>query len=354
MADANVSPNPFGGQPSGMISFLPFPIVTAQDGGRIVLSSWAGSGTSIPVDSIYTADGASTGLLGNWDPYIMQFAEQQKRAAFNFAEAHDFTEGTTEPFPGTEASFVADNPTPVYGSISVANQAFYDNAWNYGEAGPEQSAVRNSRNWVAVSSQPAIGVSDTGSVKTYPANQINLNNVPVSSFKQIRAYADAISPDTGSTPNTRFEAAWDIYGQAHTNTPGISLEVMFWTYNHGQAPQIGSTGPVETGIDLNGDGKLWDLFMTPDTAATGGVSQSYSYGIWYMQDIYQQEVEQVWVDILAGLRYFLQYYVVPSGPGAPTNPLDIKLYQITRGWEICSTNYSPLPFRLNDYKVQMQ
>ena len=157
MADANVSPNPFGGQPSGMISFLPFPIVTAQDGGRIVLSSWAGSGTSIPVDSIYTADGASTGLLGNWDPYIMQFAEQQKRAAFNFAEAHDFTEGTTEPFPGTEASFVADNPTPVYGSISVANQAFYDNAWNYGEAGPEQSAVRNSRNWVAVSSHPEPG-----------------------------------------------------------------------------------------------------------------------------------------------------------------------------------------------------
>ena len=130
--------------------------------------------------------------------------------------------------------------------------------------------------------------------------------------------------------------------------------MMFWTYNHAQDPHIGSSAPVETGIDLNGDGLPWDLYMTPDTAATGGVTGSYSYGIWYLQDAYQQPVERIWVDILAGLRYFLKYYVVASGPGAPSNPLDIPLIQITRGWELCGTNYSPLPFRLNDYRVQMR
>ena len=119
----------------------------------------------------------------------------------------DYALGTDDPHPGVDFSFVQDSPAPVYG-IPIGNQAFFDNTWNFGLAGPEQSAVRDSTSWVAISSQPAAGVVDTTGVKTYPANQINLAGpIPVSSFKVLRAYADAISPDTGSTPNIRFEAA---------------------------------------------------------------------------------------------------------------------------------------------------
>ena len=155
-------------------------------------------------------------------------------------------------------------------------------------------------------------------MKSYPANQVNFTwpaFAPISSFKSIKAYADVDNPQ-GS--GYIYEAAWDIYGHAHTSVEGITLEIMFWTYNHGQDPLIGSSGPAETGIDLNGDGKLWDLYMTPDTAATGGVTQNYSYGIWYLQDEYQEDAG--WVDILAGIRYFVANYVVASGPDAPSDP----------------------------------
>ena len=347
MADANVSPVTVGGQFTRAIVFLPFPIVVAQDGGRIVTASWAGSGTSIPVDSFVISDGSSTGVTGTWN--LIQFAEQQKSDPYNYL-MDNYAEGSSEPHSGVELSFFVDSPAPSY-VFPISAQAFYDNTWNIGLVGPEQSAVRNSNNWVAISNQPETNITDTTAVKSYPANQINFSTpVPVSSFKVLRSYADTTNPL--STPSARYEGAWDIFGHAHTSVPGISLEIMFWTYNHGQDPHIGSVSAIETGIDLSGDGKLWDLYMTPDTAQTGGVTDNYSYAIWYLQNSYQEY--SGWVNILAGLRHVLMYYVVPSGPGAPTSPLDLPLTQITRGWEVCSTNYSPLEFRLNDYRVQMQ
>ena len=218
-----------------------------------------------------------------------------------------------------------------------------------------ENFIRYSGDWGCISTQPVTGVSDLTSVKSYPANQIQFDTPypAISSFNAIRAYADVVNPakPASGSPDIIYEAAWDIYGQAHTAVSGISLEVMFWTYNHNQNP--GSIGPrVESGIDLNGDGKLWDLYMTPDTAATGGVTNNYSYCIWYLQDEYQEDAG--WVNILAGLRYVCEYYVVPSGPGAPSDPLDIPIFQITRGWEICSTLYTPTEFRMRDYRIVLE
>ena len=63
-------------------------------------------------------------------------------------------------------------------------------------AGPEESAVRNSTNWVVISTNPAATESDTTSVKSYPDWQVNFypSLVPISQFKQIRAYADTTNP----------------------------------------------------------------------------------------------------------------------------------------------------------------
>lgn len=349
MADASVFPNTIGGFQTLLIAFFPIPIMMAQDGGRILQGSWVGSGVSTAVDSIFVPNGSSVAVKGQW--YPLWFAEDHKGNPFNPEFQEFYALGSTEPHVGLPGSVFTDVPTPVFGSLPITSQAYQDNAWNIGEAGPEESAVRNSTNWVVVSTNPAATETDTTSVKSYPDWQLNFypSLVPISQFQQIRAYADTTNPQ--SIPSARYEGAWDIYGHAHTAFQGITLECMFWTYNHGQDPHIGSTSPIETGIDLNKDGKLWDLYMTPDTYRDGGVSANYSYGIWYLQDAYQESVG--WVDILAGLRYFVQYYVVASGPGAPSNPLDIPLVQLTRGWEICSTNYTPLEFRLNDHRLQM-
>lgn len=349
MPSPPVTPNTIGGYFTKMIVFFPAPVIATGDGGRADQAGWTGSAATIAVNSDYVDDTSSTAVTGTWFP--IWFPEDHKHDPWSGEFIRDYALGSSEPHPGVDNAFVADSPTPVYGSLPIQSQAFYDNAWNSGLVGPEQNAVRNSCCWVAISNQPAAGVTDLDAVKSYPANQVNFSSpVPVSSFQQIRSYADATSP-ASSSGTVRYEAAWDIYGHAHTAYSGITLEVMFWTYNHGQDPHIGSTAPVETGIDLNGDGKLWDLYMTPDTAATGGVTGSYSYGIWYLEDAYQESAG--WVNILAGLRYFLKYYVVPSGPGAPSSPLDIPLVQITRGWEVCCTDFTPLEFRLNDYRLQM-
>ena len=85
------------------------------------------------------------------------------------------------------------------------------------------------------------------------------------------------------------------------------------------------------------------------TVSDGGVADEYSYGIFLLEEPYQTDM--AWVNILAGVRYFAMHYVKTSGPSAPANPLDIPLIQIIRGWESCSTNYTPLAFRNLDYRL---
>lgn len=354
MADANILPSTVGGYQTKGIVFFPSLVVSSQDGGRRELSGWVGSGASISINSDYVDDGSSTGISGNWFP--IWFPEDHKHNPWSGQFQNDYALGSCEPLLGAENFFAADNPKPSYPPWQINSQAYYDNIFNAGEAGPEQNAVRNSANWISISSNPAPSNTDLGSVKCYPANQVNFTTaIPASQFGVIRSYANETSPyaaqPASAYPDVKYEAAWDIFGHAHTAFSGITFECMFWTYNHNQDPHIGSVAPVETNIDLNGDGKLWDLYMTPDTAQNGGVAANYSYGIWYLQEAYQEH--SGWVDILAGVRYFLQYYVIPSGPGAPSNPLDVPLIQLTRGWEVCSTNYVPLPFRLNDFKIQI-
>jgi hypothetical protein len=349
MAGVNITPGTIGGAFTNLIVFFPSLVVTTQNGGRISQAGYVGSGSTVPVN-FYSDDGSATAISGNW--LQLNLSEDRKFDPWSSGRRVEAL-GGCEPHVGTENFFVQDSGPVPSAPVAPAFVAYYDNDFNAGESGYDQSFVRYSADWGINSSQPLAGVVDFGSVKEYPANQINWDVlVPVSSFSKIMGYANVVNPMKPASANTNiiYEAAWDIYGVAHTDRSGISLEVMFWTYNHNQNPGIGPL--VETGIDLNGDGLLWDLYMTADTAATGGVNSQYSYCIWYLQEQFQGDAQ--WVNILAGLQYVLEYYVVPSGPSAPARGLSVPIFQITRGWEVCSTNYTPLNFRMHDYRVVME
>ena len=360
MAGATVTPNTIGGAFTKMVAYFPSNVVTSQNGGRITETGYAGSGASTAADGWYVYNGSTTGISGTWSQ--LPWSEDRKYDVWS-GGFRVFSLGSCEPYPGYENQFVDDPPpVPSAPSPGVSFVAYYNNDFEAGLVGPSQTALRNSSNWVTSQLQPVIGESDETAVKCYPANQVTFPypaGPAISAFSSITAYADVVNPATGPNSQVIYEAAWDCYGFAHwdrntgtTATPLISLEVMFWTYNHNQSQHIGPL--VETGVDLDdGRGPVWDLYMTADSAATGGVTDKYSYCIWYLQDAYQVASGHVgWVNILEGLRYFSQYYVVTTG-GAPANPLDVPMYQITRGWEVCSTQYSPLDFRMNDYKIIM-
>lgn len=354
MAGATVTPGTIGGRFTNMCVFLPQPLVTSADGGRVNTAGFTGTGSTTKPDSLFTDNGSAVAVSGTWAS--LEDSQGLKQDPWAPAPGwRHFALGSCEPDIGTDNYFVSDPAVPP--SPFPATFAYFDNEFNGGEAGPDQSAVRSGSEWIMVPSDPANGIVDTGSVKGYPANQFNLTTpVPVSAFGSIRSYAACVNPLLPASLHTSviYEAAWDIFGHAHydnTNTDGtlaISLEIMFWTRNHNQAPNIGVA--AEKGVNF-GDGKLWDLYMTVSTAADGGVSAKYSYAIFVLQDAYQEE--SGWVDILAGVRYVLMHYVKTSGPGAPASPLDCPLTQITRGWEICSTNYQPIVFRHLDYRLQV-
>jgi hypothetical protein len=345
------TPPAIGGQFTQMIAYFPPLIWTSGDGhGGTAVTGWAGSGSATATDGLFSDNGSTTWPVApstasgfraqgrKYDPWEPQFR-------------HDYALGALAPQAGEEYLFAQDSPAPSYPPYALSWMAYYDNTGvSAGTSGPEQSAANSSRSWLAVSEQPSAANPSAKNVETYPANQLQFSGggVPVSQFSVIRSYADAASPllPAGSHPVVDYEAAWDIYGYAHTGVTGISLECMFWTRNHNQNPGIGPL--ADSGINF-GDGRLWDLYVTADTAATGGVVNQYSYGIFYLQDAFQED--SGWVDILAGLRYFLKYFVVPSGPSAPANALAVPIYQITRGWEVVNTNGVPLPFRLNDYRL---
>ena len=360
MAGVTITPATVGGAFTPMVAYFPSLVVENQNGGRITQSGYVGSGASIAADNWYTYNGSVTGVSETWAQ--LPWSEDRKYDVWS-GGFRTFSLGTAEPFPGYENQFVRDTIPDPPSPVPIDYVAYYNNDFEVGLVGPSQSALRYSGNWVSSQFQPASFATDETAVKCYPANQVSFpypNGPAISAFQSITAYADVVNPSTAPNSQIIYEAAWDCYGFAHwdrnagtTAQPLISLEVMFWTYNHNQSPNIGPL--VEVGVDLkDGRGPVWNLYMTADSAATGGVNDKYSYGIWYLQDAHQIASGYVpWVNILYGIRYFSQYYVTTTG-GAPANPLNVPMYQITRGWEVCSTEYSSLDFRMNDYKIIME
>lgn len=347
-----------GGPFTKMIAYFPPAVITAGDGhGDASCSGWVGSGSPATADTAYADNGSSQWLTAP-SSFAVNFTQGRKSDYWTGASTgsytfHNYSAASCQPSAGNEFLDVPDSPAPVYGSFPVDFQAFYDNQFDSGESGPSQDAVRNSRSWVTVSSQPGNPGARALSVKCYSANQVQFGpdtngvpaGVPLSEFSKIRGRAWAANPLQPADEYQRviYEEAFDCY-QHYDN--GGTVETMFWTYNHLQNPA--SIGPFVETVDL-GSGPVWDLYVSTPTLAAGGAEDNHPYGIFYLQPQYQGD-DIGWVDILRGMRYFSSNFAISAGT---PNPLDLPVWQITHGWEIINTNFQPVPFQMLDYRLEI-
>lgn len=375
------TPGTIGGRFTHIIAFFSAPVISSGDGGRTDQAGFNGSGNTQASDAHYLNNGGSAAVSGTWtdlkwsmggthfdpwtqpDPYNPPQIPHWRGFGLGSCEPQLSTDG----FLFTDTNLI-DTVSPFGGTF-----AFFDNGFATG-VGPHQTVLRSAREWVTVANDPANGTADTGAVLASITNQFSfprVNNliqgIPISQFGSIFSYHSSVDPFSSVPPasNTavQYDGSWDTYGHAHvdkTNTDGslaISFECQFYTRNYNQGPFGPLFVQVETGIDLNDDGLLWDLWTTFHVIADGGVAQKYSYAIWVLEPAFQTST--VWVNLLAGIRYFASRYVITtpgtatSGQTVPASPLDIPLTQIVLGWESCSTNYTPTPFSNLDYKLQM-
>lgn len=376
------APATIGGRFTNALPWAGQPVVSVQDGGRRRKGGWVGSGSSASPGRV-ADNGSSSGITGTWQQVNLSQGRNENTwssylptaAAPYYWYKADYTAGAMEPFPGLSSYFpgtTAFASRPLYASQAAAPGYFsyQDNPFAGAASGPDGTSLRDPGNWIAQVTQPpsqtdpATGlhrVTDTTSVKTSVCNQyiITPGSGPggkaISGFSSITGYRNQVNPVAAGLV---YDASWDIYGWAHTADTqyAISLEVMFWTYfQGGQNPwniQSRTSAPYETGLSF-GDGNTWDLYMTDDTAATGGVTNSYSYAIFCLHDVSPNAGPDAgWADLLSPLRYFVSHYVVTSG-GAPASPLDVKIWAIIQGWEMCSTNYAPAQFTHLDTRLEL-
>ena len=375
-----IAPATVGGRFTSCLPWTGQPVISTQDGGRRQGGGWVGSGSPASPGSV-ADNGSSSGITGTWaEMFCTQGRNELTWSSYLPTDAAqpyywfsaDYATGSRDPHPAGSSYFAgsATFGAPLWPSNASfpGYFSYQDNPFAGAASGPDGTSLRDPGNWIATIVQPPsevnpntgqYRVTDTTSVKTSVCNQYIFTPMnagqAISGFSSIRSYRDKVNPN-GTGYN--YDASWDIYGWAHTapKTYAISLEVMFWTYYTGtQNPwniQSRTSQPYESGLEF-GDGNVWDLYMTDDTAATGGVTNAYSYGIFALHDITPNTTHDVgWIDILSPLRYFVEHYVVTSG-GAPADPLDIPIWAVIEGWEMCSSNYAPAQFTHSDYRLEM-
>ena len=388
MTDANVFVGTFGGYFSKMIIWPGQPVVIAQNGGRITYGSWTGSGANVTVNSYFTNDGSAGFTTGN--AAYNFWSQGRKIDPWSGEYKIDYAIASMEPYVGADSFFVQGPDENLTTPPTPASYNYYGNTFA-GVAGPSQNAVRSGASWLNVSNDPAQGVFDTGSVKTYPGNQwtfgyhtgpvFTWNPTPLEDFNEFWVYHSSVDPDysgimhEGSNLNLCYEACYDPVGFAHwDNVANIngqsvlqtSLEVMFWTYDHNLLPDTsppeGGYFALETDIDLNHDGNLWDLYVYSQIGIFGLGGLKYSFFIWYPHS--PAVGKYGWVDHLSGMNYAVMHYVHITGTEpaynaynqtlvpVPSNALECLFSGTSFGFEVRSTNYLPVPFRMTDFRVR--
>ena len=292
-----VTPQTVGGRFSNALPWTGQPVISTQDGGRRRKGGWAGSGSAVSPGS--NADnGSSSGIKGTWGGYGIQLSQGRNDAtwsSYHYSDAEpwlyytvDYVTGAAEPHASGPAFNAGSGAfgAPLYASNETfpGYWSYYDNAFMGLQLGPGLDVAAGPGELdrgdhpAAPGDQPGDGlpyVTDTGSIKTSIANQYNFTPAnegvaPISGFNSITAYRNKLNP--GGT-GVNYDASWDIYGWAHTAPEqyAISLEVMFWTYWNAPRPRGTSPPPPPRRSMLEfGDGNVWDLYMTPDTARHRG------------------------------------------------------------------------------------
>ena len=372
-----VTPNTVGARFSNAVPWMGQPAVFSQDGGHRKIGAFTGTGSAQSPGQI-ADDGSATGIKGTWNYlYLSEGTKQLTWASYIDSNASpwlyyktNYAVGSLEPFPGIPSYY---NP-----SLGLANwqsnpsfpgyYGYQDSPFGGQASGPDNVSMRDPSYFVVSCTQPAneinpsngmYYISDITSIKTDFSSAYSFNTpTPLSSFSKIRSYRNKVNPGPTSIG---YDTNWDVYGNAHTGPAfdNITFECMFWTYYSGNQVPGGSAingQPVETNLDF-GDGNLWNLFLSPSSQTTGGVSASYSFAIYCLTNATSNgpgpsNPDVGWVDLLSPLRYFARNYVVTSN-GGPANPLDIPIWVIISGWEVANTGYVPAEFINLDFKLQL-
>jgi hypothetical protein len=184
-----------------------------------------------------------------------------------------------------------------------------NNAWN-ASTGPQRIWADSYRNWGVQSDQAAGNTA----VETYPSVEENYANVPVSSFKVIENGFTESMPDAAGL---RAEAADDVFLNHHTT------EVMIWVDNHGETP----AGKIIGQAVISGQSfAVW----------RGGPTYTF---------VLNHNETSGMTQILPSIRWLMERGYVPASA---------TLTQVDFGWEIASTNGSPMDFTITKYSLYTQ
>jgi hypothetical protein len=191
-----------------------------------------------------------------------------------------------------------------FGAWNNGGFIVYNNEWNQ-PTGPQTIWADSYHHWGAESNQAAGNTA----VETYPCVQMDYNNPKALSFHIIRNGFSETMPDATGLD---AEAADDVW----LNNYGI--EVMLWVDNHGQTPSGNVIGHAT-------------LFGQHFTVWHGGTDFSFVLD--------HNETSGV-THILAAIGWLVKDGQISS---------DATLTQVNFGWEIASTDGTPMDFEVTNY-----
>ena len=191
-----------------------------------------------------------------------------------------------------------------FGSWNNGGFIVYNNEWNQ-PTGPQTIWADSYHYWGVESNQAAGNTA----VETYPCVQKNYNNPKALSFHLIRnGFAETMPSASGLDA----EAADDVW------LNNYKIEVMIWVDNHGQRP----SGNVIGHATIFGQHfAVWH----GGTDFTFALDHNETHGVTH---------------ILAAIAWLAKHNQIPS---------DATLTQVNFGWEIASTNGTPMDFKLTNY-----
>lgn len=194
-----------------------------------------------------------------------------------------------------------------FGIWNTGKFDLYNNEWNKSEAGPQTIWGDSYKHWGVRSTQP-----NSTSVKTYPSVQENYRNP---TLRSLHGLWSSFAETMPTVSNFDAEAAYDIW--LNNN----KIEVMVWVDNHGQRP----SGNVIARIKIYG--KRYAVWQ-------GG--STYTFALMGKQE------RRGTVHLLRTMDWLVRHRHLSKSD---------SLTQVNFGWEICSTDGTPMDFTVTHYSL---
>lgn len=141
-------------------------------------------------------------------------------------------------FAATASAATTCTTSAQFGMCNYPPYILNNNMWGQVSGSKQTLTATSANNWSVTGSEPS-----TGSVKTYPEDQMNVTD-PISQLNTcIQNFTVSHLPAVA--PGDSWEVAADDWLNGTPGDTGVSnIEVMVWTYNYHQVPAGSDTGKV--------------------------------------------------------------------------------------------------------------